>query len=107
MECRKQRPQHKNLWKVVYLGFAFLVLFSAYYSAMNLQAIVWQNNGYGSLGFYNLALVSVVCALFSLLSPMVIAKTGIKLALILSAIGNGLFILNTAFSALKLEADDQ
>ena len=60
-----------------------------------------QENGYGQLGFYNLAIVSAICGIFNLLSSAIIRRLGIKTSLVLAAIGNGLFILCSALPAKK------
>jgi hypothetical protein len=54
------------------------------------------------LGFYNLALVSIVCAFSSPASSFIIKKVGgVPRALVLGALGNGLFILASVLPALK------
>jgi hypothetical protein len=60
------------------------------------------------LGFYNLALVSIVCAFSSPASSFIIKKVGgVPRALVLGAFGNGLFILASVLPALKKQHDGE
>jgi hypothetical protein len=93
---------YTNIGNVLQCGFGFLVLFIAYNSAINLQATVMEQVGFGQLGFYNLALVSLVCAFSSPASSFIIKKVGgVSRALVLGALGNALFILSSVLPALK------
>ncbi len=93
---------YTNISNVFQCGFGFLVLFIAYNSAINLQATVMEQSGFGQLGFYNLALISIVCAFSCPASSFIIKKVGgVPQALVIGALGNGLFILASVLPALK------
>lgn len=91
-----------NIGHVIQCGVGFFVLFCAYNSAINLQATVMQQSGFGQLGFYNLALVSIVCAFASPSASFMIKRLGgVAPSLIVGAVGNALFILASVLPALK------
>jgi len=93
---------YTNLGNVFQCGFGFLILFIAYNSAINLQATVMQQSGFGQLGFYNLALVSVVCGIACPSASYLIEKLGgVSRSLVVGAIGNALFIAASVLPALK------
>ena len=70
------------------LSLGFLILFIAFNSTQNLQAKLMNDNGFGHLGNYNLACVSVMCIFGSFMSTTIIKKLGVKWALVLGAIGD-------------------
>lgn len=97
-----QMKDYTNLWNVVQCGIGFLVLFIAYNSAINLQVTVMQQSGFEQLGFYNLALISIVCGFSCLLAPFVIKRVGgVSRSLVIGAFGNFAFILASVLPALK------
>jgi hypothetical protein len=60
-------------------------------------------DGFGAIGFYNLAFLSLSCALGSFYSTYVMNKIGIKLCLSISALANSIWIFSTIFAAEKQE----
>ncbi len=62
--------------------------------------------GFGKLGFYNLSLVSIFCALGGLLSTSVTSKIGINFSLFLGAIMNAAWIATSILPTLKSEETD-
>jgi hypothetical protein len=61
-----------------------------------------QQSGFENLGFYNLALVSLVCAFASPSASFIITKVGgVSRSLVIGAFGNASFILASVLPALK------
>ena len=64
--------EHLNLGKALLCSFAFLLQYTALYSAQNVQSVLFGDDDYGSLGFYSNAVVylgqgtgSIFCVFFS------------------------------------------
>lgn len=102
----KQRKIYENFWKAFQCSSGFLVLFVAYNSAINLQSTVMDRAGFGKLGFYNLALISLFCALGGLLSTSVTSKIGTNVSLFLGAIMNAAWIATSILPTLRNEEKD-
>lgn len=83
------------------------MLFIAQASALNLQAKVMNQNGFGALGNYNLAAVSIFCVFGGFLSTTFIKKFGINISLVISALGIAQWILCSVLPALKNKESDQ
>lgn len=62
--------------------------------------------GFGKLGFYNLALVSIFCALGGLFSTSITSKIGNNVSLFLGAIFDAAWILTSLLPTLKSEETD-
>ncbi len=90
-----------NIGKVIQIGLGFLILFIGYNSAVNLQSTVMEDCGFGSLGFYNLALISLTSGIFCPFSTYFIKKWGVNKCLVIASITNGLFITSSALAPLK------
>eukprot|EP00347_Sterkiella_histriomuscorum_P022843 403336943 len=98
--------KYTNFWKAQQLALGFLVLFIAQASALNLQAKVMNQNGFGPLGNYNLAALSIFCVVGGFLSTTIIKKFGINISLVISAIGIAQWILCSVLPALKNNESD-
>lgn len=104
ISCGRKRNMRKreNLVNVFQCGIGFLILFIAYNSAINLQATVMQQSGFGQLGFYSLALVSLMCGFSSLSASFIIKKVGgVSRSLLIGALASAVFILVSVLPALK------
>jgi hypothetical protein len=77
-----------NLPKVTYFSISILLLYMAFNSCSNLQSSMMDEDGYGSLGFYILAVLYFFSGLGSLMSTALIHKIGTKGCLLLGGIGN-------------------
>lgn len=60
-------------------------------------------DGYGSLGFYNLALISISCGFGCLVSATILKKIGAKACLIIGALSNALWVFGSLIVAMKYE----
>jgi MFS family permease len=60
-----------------------------------------EDCGFGSLGFYNLALISLTSGIFCPFSTYFIKKWGVNKCLVIASITNGLFITSSALAPLK------
>ena len=63
---------HLNIWKALLCSFAFLLQYTALYSAQNVQSVLFSKDNYGQLGFYSNAVVyfgqgtgSIFCVFFT------------------------------------------
>ena len=93
---------YANLGLVVQCGLGFLVLFSAYNSACNLQATVMDQSGFGQLGFYNLALVSIVMAALTPALPFMLERIGGPArGMAIGAVCSTLFILSSVLPVYR------
>lgn len=100
-----QGTKYPNIFKVIQCGVGFFIMFIAYNSAINLQSTVMYNNGFESLGFYNLSVICLVCGLSSFISPILITKfKGTNTCFVIGAIGNGVFILSSVLPALASQS---
>jgi len=70
-----------NLFRVIYLGICFMVLFTAYFAGQNLMTQIYKQLGYNSLGaicfFFIIATFGLVSVLASHYYKMISARTGI------------------------------
>ena len=60
-----------------------------------------EQSGFGKLGFYNLALVSIFCAIGSLFSTSITSKIGVNVSLFLGAIFDGAWILCSLLPTMR------
>ncbi len=98
------KERYTNIWSVVQCGLGFLVLFSAYNSAINLQVTVMQQSGFEQLGFYNLSLIALICAFSSPTASYLINRFGgVQRSFVMGALASALFILASVVPALKKE----
>lgn len=65
-----------------------------------------NQNGFGSLGNYNLAFLSIFCVAGGFLSTTLIKKFGINVCLIIGALGIAQWILCSVLPALKNNEPD-
>ncbi|CDW71070.1 major facilitator superfamily protein [Stylonychia lemnae] len=66
-----------------------------------------DQSGFGKLGFYNLALVSIFCSIGGLFSTSINAKLGVNVSLFLGAIFDGLWILCSLLPTMRNQITDQ
>jgi len=70
-----------NLFRVVYLGICFMVLFTSYFAGQNLMTQIYKQLGYNSLGaicfFFIIATFGLVSVLASHYYKMISARIGI------------------------------
>ncbi|XP_073987581.1 UNC93-like protein MFSD11 isoform X2 [Rhodnius prolixus] len=98
-------PFDRQVFNIVHLGIAFLVIFSADFTVTNMQKTInasikqdkpWYNvDGYVSLG-----LVYLVYGIFLWLAPSVVALVGTKLALLIGAMGITIFMFSLTLEIL-------
>lgn len=91
----------QNLPRVTYFSLGILFMYMAFNSCSNLQSEVMDKDGYGSLGFYILAVLYFFSGIGSILSTALINKIGTKWCLIIGGIGNIQWILTTMLAAVK------
>ncbi|CDW80279.1 major facilitator superfamily protein [Stylonychia lemnae] len=104
---QSKQSKYENIWKAQQLALGFLVLFIAQSSALNLQSKVMNQNGFGPLGNYNLAVLSIFCVLGGFLSTTMIKRLGINITLVIGTIGIAQWILCSVLPALKNNEPDK
>lgn len=60
-------------------------------------------DGYGSIGFYNVAILSLFCGGGTFVSTHIMNKVGPKWCLCISAASNSIWILSTIFASQAYE----
>ena len=60
-----------------------------------------NEDGFGKLGFYNLALISITCGIGCLTSTTLLMKLGWKACLIIGAVCNALWVFASVVVAMK------
>ena len=86
---------YKNFGKVTMIGFGIMFLYSAFNSTSNVTTQIFADDGYGQLGFIQLAVLYMSMGIGSLMSTAVINKLGTRLCLLMGGIGTLLQILST------------
>ncbi|CAI2366688.1 unnamed protein product [Moneuplotes crassus] len=66
----------RNLCKVIHCGIGFFLVFFSYATCQNIAAQVYDQHGYGSLGFYSISMVYALFSLSSIICPKWIKKWG-------------------------------
>ena len=100
---------HLNIWKALLCSFAFLLQYTALYSAQNVQSVLFSKDNYGQLGFYSNAVVyfgqgtgSIFCVFFT-------AKYGDSKSMAWSSLFALPFIISLlapAYKSLDLHTDN-
>ncbi len=75
--------KHANLGKAITCSVGFFLLFCAFNSAANLSAKMLKEDGLGSLGFVNLAVLYCIFGLTSFFSAPIVNKVGTRFSLVL------------------------
>jgi MFS family permease len=95
--------RYQNLAQLSYISACILVLYTAFNSSTNLQSEILDDDGYGNLGYYVLAVMYFFMGLGSIISTAVINKIGTKGCLCLGGVGNMIWIFITILPAGKQE----
>jgi len=75
-----------KLFNVIVMGLGFMMLFTAYNTTQNFATKLLGDEGFGNLGFYSLALLYIVVSVSVFFSPVIVPKTGERLAMWMGAI---------------------
>ena len=100
---KRNDSKYLNVWKAVYLSFAFFIMFAAFFSTINITTQVMRDSGFGSFGYYLLAIIYLCVALCSFIGPAILKRIGTKKCLILGSLGHFTFILSTILPAWRNE----
>lgn len=76
MKPSTSSPPFSNFLRLVYLSLCILLLYTAFNSAADLESEIMENDGFGHLGYYVLAVLYFFMGLGSLISTAVINKLG-------------------------------
>ena len=95
-----------NLGKATVCCLGFLGLYNALYSAQNIQSLIFDDDGYGKLGFYSNAVSYVGQATGSVLCMNLIAKLGDRRCMAYGSLLCVPFIISLILPALKSEYQD-
>ena len=95
MKLKVKINNYKNLSQLTQLSGGILLMYIAFNSASNIQAVLMEEDGFGRLGFYILALLYLFMGIGSVISTAMINKWGYKVCLFIGGIGNVQWILST------------
>ena len=90
-----------NLGKAIYLSTGFFFIFLAYMSCSTITSKIFDDLGYGSLGFTCVALVYLFFGLMSPFSSAFIRKYGSRAAIKAGSFTYFLYIAALLFPTLK------
>ena len=62
-----------------------------------------EEDGFGKLGFYSVAVVFLTSGFFTLFTTTLIAKFSARVCLGIGALCNGLWVISSLFAAIKHE----
>jgi endo-1,4-beta-mannosidase len=65
-----------------------------------------EEDGFGKLGFYSLAVLYAFVGIGSMVSTAVMNKIGVKLSMVLGGMGSMLWVFSSIVAALKREEPD-
>lgn len=96
-EIAPSNSTNKQFCAVIMLGFAFMLLFSAFNTNGNITQVViksiqHEDPSFQGSGYTSLAVIYAVFATFNWLSPSVLALLGAKFTMIIGGVTYGLFI---------------
>jgi len=78
---------------VLHCGVSFLILFTAFNGAANLETKAMADLGYANLGFYSLATLYFVFALSAFFSVSILQRIGPKMCLLFGSLTYTLYLL--------------
>ena len=87
----------------MYLRFAFFIMFVAFFSTINITTEMMRDSGFGSFGYYLLAIIYLFMALSSFVGPAILKRIGTKKCLILGSLGHFTFIFSSILPAWRNE----
>ncbi len=83
----------------MYISSCILLLYTAFFSAANLQAEIMETDGFGDLGYYILAILFFFMGMGSIISTAAMNKLGTKGCMVLGGLGNMIWIVATIMPA--------
>jgi len=89
-----------NFDRLILLSTGFLLLFTAYMNAQNLASKILEDNKFGNLGFYTIAIIYFFFGSFSFIAAGIVRKLGDKWAM---TVGGLCYVLYCAAFILPLK----
>mmetsp|Transcript_34919 Transcript_34919/g.33965 ORF Transcript_34919/g.33965 Transcript_34919/m.33965 type:complete len:111 (-) Transcript_34919:1151-1483(-) len=97
--------RYQNFCQLAHISFSILLLYIAFDSAANLQAEIMEQDGYGDLGYFILAVLYFCMGMGSFFSTAVMNKLGTRACLIMGGVGNVVWICSGIMPAHQAEND--
>jgi hypothetical protein len=98
-----EKKDYTNLGRATFCSVAFMFLSIATNSVLNFQSEAMSNEGFESLGFYNLAMLYGSLGVGCLVSTSVMNKLGTQYSMALGSLCNFVWIICSIFPALKAQ----
>lgn len=92
-----------NFDRLVILSFGFLLMFTSFNTAQALAAKVLQENDFGNLGFYSLAVLYGVFGLACFVSLPIVKFLGTRLSFVIGSLCYSLYVASFILPALIFE----
>jgi hypothetical protein len=83
------------------MSIGFQLLFVAFNSGQNLQSSIMTTDGFGSLGYYSLAVIYFSIGVGCFFSTSIINKLGVTLSLFIGGMGATVWVFSAIVAALK------
>lgn len=98
--------RHLNFDRLLILSIGFLLLFTSFGVSQGLAAKVLEDNDFGELGFYSLALLYVFFGIAAFLSTPVVNKLGERMSLVVGSLCYALYVATFILAAFRNENPD-
>src|SRR4051812_21956802 len=80
-------------YRVAFLGFTFMLMFTAFNSLQNTVSTVYEDEGFTNLGKVSLLFLYFVFGATTFFTPFVIRKFGYNIVMFVSSLGYALYSL--------------
>ncbi|CDW79582.1 major facilitator superfamily protein [Stylonychia lemnae] len=103
---QNKQSKYQNICQVTHISLGFLFLYVAFNSTQNLTSILLDQDGYGKLGFYSLGVQAIFQGIGSLMSSGIVNKFGVKTSMVLGALFNSSWVLQSLIPAQRYYNQD-
>lgn len=93
MRNEEELTRSQQNYRVAFLGFIFMLMFTAFNSLQNTVASVYEDEGLTNLGKVSLLFLYFVFGVTTFITPFVIRKFGYNRVLFISSLGYALYSL--------------
>lgn len=95
-----------NFDKLLVLSFGFMLLFTAFNTSQSLATQVLEDNNFGKLGFYSLAILYCVFGFCCFISLPIVKKLGARISLVIGAFCYTFYVSSFILPAFKSQLPD-
>ena len=90
-----------NLFRVTECSFGIFIIYIAFNSTANICSLIFSKNGYGSLGYYMLAVLFLAWGIGSIFASAIVLKLGYRCCLVTGCLTQCIWINVCALTCLK------